>query len=113
MRVIHNHGVEICEVTSKDVLISNTDDALDIMASASSDFIILHEYNFGKDFFDLSTKKLGDVLQKFSNYHVRLAIIGDFSKYKSESLKAFIYESNKQGDYLFVSSEEEVTSRWK
>ncbi len=112
-KVIHWHTIQISEIVSNDILIRNTDDAIDIMANAPSDFIVLREHNFEKDFFDLSTKKLGDVLQKFSNYHVRLAILGDFSKFSSESLKAFIYESNKHGDYLFVSSLDDVKNRWK
>ncbi len=44
------------------------------------------------DFFDLSTRLAGEILQKFINYHVKIAIIGDFSIYTSKSLKDFIYE---------------------
>ena len=38
----------------------------------------------------------GEILQKFSNYRVRLAIVGDFTPYSSKSIKDFIYESNKK-----------------
>jgi len=31
------------------------------------------------DFFDLSTGLAGEILQKFVNYHVKIAIVGDFS----------------------------------
>ena len=82
------------------------------MASLSSDHIILHEHNFEKDFFDLKTGKLGEILLKFTNYNVKLAIIGDFGKYESKSLKAYIYESNVLRDYLFVNSLEDVKRIW-
>lgn len=101
------------EVVAEEVIIRNVQDALDLMASVSSDHLILHEHNFERDFFDLSTRIAGEILQKFTNYHVKLAIIGDFTKFKSKSLKDFIYESNKRGDYLFVGSIEEVKKIWE
>lgn len=101
------------EVVAEGIVIRNTQDALDLMASASSDHLILHEHHFEKDFFDLSTRIAGEVLQKFTNYHVKLAIIGDFGKFESKSLKDFIYESNKRGDYLFVGSLEDVKRIWE
>ncbi|MFZ2340826.1 MAG: DUF4180 domain-containing protein [Bacteroidales bacterium] len=61
-----------------------------------------------KDFFDLKTKIAGDILQKFSNYRMKLAIIGDFSAIKSKSLRDFIRESNNAGTINFVGSMEEA-----
>jgi len=104
---------KIVEIISNEVIIKNIQDALDLMANSPSDHIILHDYNFEKNFFDLSTKQLGEILQKFTNYFVKLAIIGDFNKYPSKILKDFIYESNKNKDYLFVSSIEEIKTIWR
>lgn len=104
---------QISEFISKEILINNIDDALDIIGNAPSEHIILHEYNFEKDLFDLSTRKLGEILQKFTNYRIKLAIIGDFDKYPSQTLKDFIYESNKHGDYLFVKSKAQVIKTWQ
>ena len=36
----------------------------------------------------------GEILQKFSNYRVRLAIIGSFEQCIAKSIRDFIYESN-------------------
>ena len=104
--------ITAAEIISNEVIIKNDQDVLDVISLISSDYIILHEYNFNKSFFDLSTRIAGDILQKFTNYHVRLAIIGDFQKFKSQSLKDFIYESNKNGDYIFVESIGEVIKIW-
>ena len=104
---------EFVELISVEILIKTTQDALDVMGNTQATAIVLHSHNFEPDFFDLSTKKLGDILQKFSNYQVKLAIIGNFDQYPSKVLKDFIYESNRYGDYLFVSSLDEVKKRWR
>ena len=53
-------------------------------------------------FFELKNGMAGEILQKFSNYRVRLAIVGDFSRYTSKSINDFILESNKTGHINFV-----------
>ncbi|WP_091099127.1 DUF4180 domain-containing protein [Paenimyroides marinum] len=50
----------------------------------------------------------GDILQKFSTYRIRLAIVGDFSKFMSKSLKDFIYESTNGKQINFVTSVEDA-----
>lgn len=102
----------ICHVLSRKILIRNTQDALDLMANADSEYIVLHDYNFEKDFYELSTRKLGEVLQKFTNYRIKLAIIGNYARYPGETLKDFIYESNKHGEYLFVSTPDQAVKIW-
>lgn len=95
-----------------EVLIRSEQDALNLMGESEAQTFILHDYNFEPDFFDLSTRKLGDILQKFTNYRIRLAIIGDFSKYPSKILPNFIAESNRQKQYLFVSSLGDLLKLW-
>jgi hypothetical protein len=105
------NNTPIAFILSGDVVITNVDDALDLLGNASykgAYKIILNESQITPSFFDLSTGIAGDVLQKFSNYNVQLAIVGDFSKYTSKSLVDFIRESNKVGRILFVSSPEEA-----
>ena len=69
-----------------------------------SDSLIIHERNLPAEFFDLKTGLAGDILQKFSTYQGRLAIIDDFTKYESKSLNDFIYESNKGRRINFVAT---------
>jgi len=104
---------QIVYLESDQIIVSNEQDILDLMGEINFQDIVLHDYNFNKDFFDLSTRILGEVLQKLTNYRVRLAIIGDFSNYQSKALADFIRESNKQQKYLFVSSLEEVKKVWQ
>ena len=51
------------------------------------------------------------MLQKFSNYRTRFAIIGDFTNVQSRSLQDFIRESNDGRTVCFVGSLEEALLR--
>ncbi|MCP5100782.1 MAG: DUF4180 domain-containing protein [Chloroflexi bacterium] len=99
-------GNKIAEIVSADVFVNNVQDALDWMATANyegAESLILHEAQLHPDFFDLSTKLAGDILLKFSMYRMKLAVIGDFDKFESNALKAFIRESNRGKQFFFVS----------
>lgn len=105
----------IAEVLSETVIINSIEDALDLMANCSyqgASKVILYEKNMLPEFFDLRTKIAGEILQKYSNYRMQLAIVGDFTKYSSKSLRDFIYESNKTGRTIFVTTLEEALERF-
>jgi hypothetical protein len=107
-------NVNIAELNSDNVEIKKVQDALDLMAN--SDYmgarrIIIREHNLTSDFFNLSTRFAGEILQKFTNYQIKLAIIGDFSKYSSKNFQDFIYESNKTGRILFMPDIESARER--
>ncbi|ALJ04850.1 alpha/beta hydrolase [Pseudalgibacter alginicilyticus] len=104
-------GIKIAEIISNEIIIKTTEDALDLMGNIyyqGYDKMILHQKNITPEFFDLKTKLAGDILQKFTQYNMALSIIGDFSKYESNSLKNFIYESNKGSQVNFLSSVDEA-----
>ncbi|MHB1483068.1 MAG: DUF4180 domain-containing protein [Saccharofermentanales bacterium] len=95
-------------VIDKENKIDSVQDILDMMASAryhcDCSGIIIYKESLNDDFFDLKTRFAGEILQKFSNYRMRLAIIGDFSIYTSKSLRDFIHESNN-GNLVFFKSD--------
>ncbi|NOU16221.1 MAG: DUF4180 domain-containing protein [Bacteroidales bacterium] len=108
------NGISIAEIISESIIINSTQDVLDIMGNCNyqgSTRIIIHEKNLIPAFFDLKTGIAGDILQKFSTYSVRLALVGDFTKYSSKSLKDFIFESNRYGRVVFVCSVNEAKER--
>ncbi len=108
-----NNG-SIAEVKSENIIINEVQDALDLMAECDycgARRIIIKKENVIPDFFDLKTGIAGEILQKFSTYEVRLAIIGDFSEYNSKSLRDFIYESNKSGMILFLKKRDEAIAK--
>ncbi len=98
---------KVSELISEDLVITNIDDGTDLVGSlyySGADRVIIHERNIIPAFFDLKNKMAGEILQKFSNYRIRLAIVGEFSGTLSESLKSFIYESNRGKQVSFVAS---------
>ncbi|RLJ32885.1 uncharacterized protein DUF4180 [Chryseobacterium sp. 7] len=99
------NSIKIAEIISDDIIIRSAQDGLDLMGNIyyqGFDKVILYEKNITPEFFDLKTKIAGEILQKFSNYRIGLAIVGDFSKYESKSMKDFIFESNKTKHINFV-----------
>jgi hypothetical protein len=99
-------NIKIASPVDENFIISSTQDAVDMLGEAGLENcsrIIIYERNLHSDFFKLYTGLAGDILQKFSNYRFKLAIIGDFSKFKSKSLQDFIRESNKGNTVFFVT----------
>lgn len=113
---IKEHDIDIAVVNTDEILITDVQSALDFMATVTFEsgcnHIIIKKSAVCEDFFNLSTKLAGEILQKFVNYHVKLAIVGDFSEYKSKSLKDFIYESNQGKDIFFLPNEEQAIEKF-
>ncbi|MET1038041.1 MAG: DUF4180 domain-containing protein [Aeromicrobium sp.] len=65
------------------------------------------------DFFTLSTGVAGEIAQKFVNYRLKLAIIGDISQRvdDSESLRAWVMESNRGQQLWFDTTFDAFTER--
>jgi hypothetical protein len=99
---------KILEIEDDSIILKDAQDLLDIVGSYSVRTIILRKENITPEFFDLKTKVAGEILQKASNYGLKIGIIGDFKSIKSKSLRDFIYESNKTKQVLFKESKEEI-----
>lgn len=113
--IIKENNVEIAIISSSEILITDVQSALDMMATvnfeAGCNHIVLNKSLICEDFFNLRTRLAGEILQKFINYQVKIAIVGDFSVYSSKSLKDFIYESNNGKDIFFLSNEKQAIER--
>lgn len=106
---VNENNKEIAVVNSDEILISDVQSALDLIATVwyetGCNLIVLNKEAICEDFFDLKTKIAGEIFQKFINYHIRIAIVGDFSGYTSNSLRDLIYESNRGRDIFFLPDE--------
>lgn len=103
------NGVRIAALSGTDPQILSVEDAVDLLGNADyngAKRLIVMQSQLHPDFFKLKTGLAGEILQKFSNYRMKLAIVGTFEAISSKSLRDFIYESNKQGQILFLSSME-------
>jgi hypothetical protein len=112
---IEQNGIKIAIATSSEKVITDTQSALDLLATVSyetgANRIILNKENIVDSFFVLSTGLAGEILQKFVNYHTKVAIYGDYTKYTSKPLKDFIYESNRGNSIFFLQTKEEAIER--
>lgn len=109
--------------THKNIAVVQNDSLIITDLQSALDFAMTIRYDTGasnlvipkecvtKDFFALSTKLAGEILQKYVNYGIKLAIVGDFSGYTSKALHDFIYESNKGKDFFFVPDVEEAIKK--
>ena len=112
---IKENGIEIAVVSTNEILISDVQSALDLIATVAFETgcnrIMINKSAICEDFFHLNTGLAGEILQKFINYQVKLAMVGDFSVYESKSLKDFIYESNHGKDIFFLPTEEQAVEK--
>ena len=109
---VEKNGIICTIVNSDEVVITDTQSALDVLMSAKYDMgtknIVIDKKLIIEDFFILSRGIAGEILQKYINYGGRIAIYGDYSHYTSKPLKDFINESNKGKDIFFVATQDEA-----
>ena len=106
--------ITIAEIVSSEVILYTAQDALELFGNFYPEHVhgvMLHEHNLPPEFFQLRTRLAGDILQKFVNYGVKLAIVGDFSHYQSKALADFIYESNQGNHFFFAATRAEAMGR--
>ena len=109
------NGVGVALVTGTEKVITDIQSALDLAMTVRYQTgearIAIAKGLICEDFFILSTGVAGEILQRYINYHVKMAIYGDFSRYTSKPLHDFIYESNQGRDFFFVPTQEEAIER--
>lgn len=115
IETVTENGVQVAVPTGEGKLITGPQDALDLAMTVKyetgAERIAIDKKNIAEDFFILSSGMAGEILQKYINYHVKLAVWGDFSRYTSKPLHDFIYESNEGRDFFFVPTREEAVKR--
>lgn len=112
---VQANGATIALVEAEETLVSDVQSALDLMTTVryetGADCLALPKAALDERFFVLSSGLAGDILQKFVNYQMKLAIYGDFSGYTSKPLRDFIYESNQGNHVCFVSTQSEAIEK--
>ncbi|MEU7715829.1 DUF4180 domain-containing protein [Micromonospora chalcea] len=86
--------------------IATASDALDLIGAAflGATVVAVPAERLDPGFFTLGTRFAGEVMQKFVNYRLRLAVVGDISAYleRSGALRALVAESNRHDQVWFV-----------
>ncbi|MFD1521198.1 DUF4180 domain-containing protein [Pseudonocardia yunnanensis] len=91
-------------------------DAVEMIGEAlyqRADLVAVPVERLDPGFFTLSTGIAGEIVQKFVNYRLRLAVRGDLSEHlaRSASLRAFVVECNRGRHLWFVADDAELGDR--
>lgn len=115
MEMVEKNGKTVAVITGQEKAITDAQSALDLIMAAKyeagTNLLAVDKNVIAEDFFILSSGLAGEVLQKFINYHAKIAIYGDFSGYTSKPLKDFLYESNNGRDIFFLATKESAVER--
>ena len=82
MIVYSLHGERVAEIGARGAPLDSERGAAELIAEAigsAARFVAIPVERLSADFFELSTRKAGQFIQKFVNYRLRLAILGDIS----------------------------------
>lgn len=101
MKIDHHFSIVLIE----DFKIQSSQDALDLLVNVrfnnSYSKIIIHESQITENFFDLSSGMAEEILESYSKYDVKLAIVLDITKHKSEEFNEFMIKCNQGSCFLF------------
>ena len=116
MKISEIHSIRILECEPNGLKLSSERDALDLISAALEHHAVMVAIPVARlddDFFRLKTGVAGALLQKFVNYQVRIAIVGDISKFidESDAFRDLVRESNRGSQFWFVENRAELEQR--
>ena len=90
--------------------------AVDVIGDAlgcGAGLVVIPVDRLGPGFLTLSTRVAGEAIQKFVNYGLRVAFVGDIggAVAASDALRDFVRESNRGRQVWFVADIAEVVAR--
>jgi hypothetical protein len=108
-------GVPVLVCDPDGPLIATLDDAMDLIGATylGADVVAVPATRLDERFFSLSTRFAGDIMQKFVNYRLKLAVVGDISPSlaASSALRALVHESNRSDHVWFVPDLDALDAR--
>ena len=115
IEVIQENGKNIALLTGGDCVVTDVSAGLELLMAvrheAQAERLAAGKEAFCEEFFSLRSGLAGEILQKFINYQVKLAIYGDFSQYTSRALRDFMLECSHGRDIFFTSTKEDAIQR--
>jgi len=110
--VMERGGVPVLVCGDDGPPIAGPQDALDVIGGAFSraEVVAVPASRFDERFFSLRTGLAGEIMEKFVNYRMRLAVVGDISTHvaASTALRDLVIESNRGNHIWFVDDLEEL-----
>ncbi|WP_067499180.1 DUF4180 domain-containing protein [Actinoplanes sp. TFC3] len=108
-------GLQVLVCDPDGPTVATEQDALDLIGATflSAEIVAVPAQRLDPKFFELGTRFAGEVMQKFVNYKLRLAIIGDISDHlqASSALRALVHESNQSDHVWFLADLDALDER--
>jgi hypothetical protein len=108
-------GVPVLVCAVDGAQISGPQDALDVIGAAydQAEVVAVPVERLDPQFFSLRSGVAGEIMQKFTNYQIRLVLVGDISGPLAESsaLRDLVAEANRGRQIWFVADLEELDAR--
>jgi hypothetical protein len=99
-------GVPVLMCDPDGPVLTTEQDALNLIGAAflGAKVVAIPVQRLDEQFFSLGTRFAGEIMQKFVNYQLHLAVVGDISRHlaASSALTALVQESNQGGQVWFV-----------
>ncbi|MBP0450828.1 DUF4180 domain-containing protein [Kitasatospora sp. RG8] len=114
--VVEIAGTTVLRLPAEGTVIGGEGDAMDLIGDAmgrDATWVVVPAARLGGDFFRLSTRVAGGIVQKFVNYRIGLAVTGDISEHvaASSALRDFVVESNRGNQLWFLADAGEFDAR--
>ncbi|GLW99978.1 DUF4180 domain-containing protein [Microtetraspora sp. NBRC 16547] len=112
----HINGIPVLVCDADGEPLRDERDAVDLIGEAfhhGASWVAVPADRFEDDFFRLRTRVAGEIVQKFVNYRIGIAVIGDISRHTATStaLRDFVRESNRGTHLWFVSDVDDLRDR--
>lgn len=104
-------GQNYLEVVSANPPLYTENDALDLISLCwehNINSLMIHSRALADEFFDLSTKSAGYMIQKFVNYNVKAAVILPPDLIHSARFREMVLEANKGNQFRLYENEEDA-----
>ncbi|GKQ35007.1 DUF4180 domain-containing protein [Streptomyces sp. A012304] len=110
------HGIRVLRCAPDGPSLDGESAALDLIGDAfgqEAQLVCVPAERVGEEFFRLRSGVAGAIVQKFANYRLRLAVVGDISRQVADSsaLRDFVYESNQGGQLWFLPDDDALEER--
>ncbi|MGP4013087.1 DUF4180 domain-containing protein [Streptomyces sp. 4N124] len=114
--IVTLHGVTVLRCAPDGPPLDGERAALDLIGDAGwneAELIAVPVQRVPEAFFQLRSGIAGAIVQKFAQYRLRLAVVGDISQHVADSraLRDFVYESNLGNQLWFLSGYDDLEER--
>ena len=103
-KIVENSKKRYIEMIDPITCESDVLDIIGMCIAYGADRLLLREEAFTDDFLNLKSGLAGIVLQKFTNYHIKVSAIIKDESIVQERFKELVYELNKTDCFMFFNN---------